>query len=162
MTVIWVPSTCGPHLDEPELSVLPAWANTERGHATPSESDRAIVELSEGGKLIAQAWRSRANSIPYPSILCKRRTDHRRREEAVMAHTVRERQKLINRVRRIRGQINGIEKLLENDSECGVVLQTLAACRGALNARMAEILEDHIRFHVVDPEIDPESEQAQA
>lgn len=79
-----------------------------------------------------------------------------------MSHTVRERQKLMNRIRRIRGQINGIEKLLEQEADCGDVLQTLAACRGAINGLMAEILEDHIRFHVVDPDIDPESDQAQA
>ena len=79
-----------------------------------------------------------------------------------MAHTVRERSKLMNRVRRVRGQVNGIEKLLEDDTDCGKVLQQLAACRGAINGLMAEILEDHIRFHVVDPSIDPESEQAEA
>lgn len=42
------------------------------------------------------------------------------------------------------------------------MLQQLAACRGAINGLMAEILEDHIRFHVIDPDIDPESEQAEA
>lgn len=79
-----------------------------------------------------------------------------------MAHSVDDRRKLLNRVRRIRGQINGIEKLIVDESECGVVLQTLAACRGAINGLMAEILEDHIRYHVVGPEVDPESLQAQA
>ncbi len=79
-----------------------------------------------------------------------------------MVHTVRERTKLMNRVRRIRGQITGIENALVEDSDCGKVLQQLAACRGAINGLMAEILEDHIRFHVVDPDIDPESEQAEA
>jgi DNA-binding FrmR family transcriptional regulator len=79
-----------------------------------------------------------------------------------MPHTIREQEKLLNRVRRIRGQINGIEKLLEEQSDCAKVLQQLAACRGALNGLMAEILEDHIRFHVADPDLDPESEQAEA
>jgi DNA-binding FrmR family transcriptional regulator len=79
-----------------------------------------------------------------------------------MAHTIRDRAKLLNRVRRVRGQVNGIERLLEQESECGPVLQQLAACRGAINALMAEIVEDHVRFHVVDPEINPESEQAEA
>lgn len=87
--------------------------------------------------------------------------DHDEHRHA-MTHTIRERTKLLNRVRRIRGQINGIEKLLEDEADCGKVLQTLAACRGAINGLMAEILEDHIRFHVVDPEISPESEQAEA
>ena len=79
-----------------------------------------------------------------------------------MAHTIRERAKLLNRVKRIRGQLNGVEKLLESDSDCGAVLQTLAATRGALNGLMAEILEDHVRFHVVDPDDKPNSERAQA
>ncbi|MEO7086180.1 MAG: metal/formaldehyde-sensitive transcriptional repressor [Gemmatimonadaceae bacterium] len=79
-----------------------------------------------------------------------------------MAHSVREQAKLLNRVRRIRGQINGIEKLLESEADCGKVLQQLTACRGALNGLMVEILEDHIRFHVIDPDIEPESPQAEA
>jgi DNA-binding FrmR family transcriptional regulator len=79
-----------------------------------------------------------------------------------MTHTVRERTKLLNRVKRIRGQINSIEKQLTGDADCGAVLQTLAACRGAMNGLMAEILEDHIRFHVIDPGIDQTSVQAEA
>jgi DNA-binding FrmR family transcriptional regulator len=79
-----------------------------------------------------------------------------------MAHTIREQSKLLNRVRRIRGQINGIEKLLQEEADCGKVLQQLTACRGALNGLMVEVLEDHIRFHVVEPGVDPESEQAEA
>jgi DNA-binding FrmR family transcriptional regulator len=79
-----------------------------------------------------------------------------------MAHTVRERTKLLNRVRRIRGQVGSIEALLEADSDCGKLLQQLAACRGAINGLMAEILEDHIRFHVVDPSVEPGSDQAEA
>ena len=79
-----------------------------------------------------------------------------------MPHSVRDRSKLMNRVSRIRGQLNGIEKSLERDGDCGAILQQLAACRGALNGLMAEILEDHVRFHVVDPDIPPDSEQAEA
>lgn len=79
-----------------------------------------------------------------------------------MAHSVRERAKLLNRVKRIRGQLNGIEKLLEAERDCGAVLQTLAATRGALNGLMGRILEDHIRFHVVDPALARDSDQAQA
>lgn len=79
-----------------------------------------------------------------------------------MSHTVREQEKLLNRVRRLRGQLNGAEKLLTEGSDCARVLQTLAACRGALNGLMAEIMEDHVRYHVIDPNMDPESDQAQA
>ena len=79
-----------------------------------------------------------------------------------MAHSVRDQSKLMNRVRRLRGQVSGIERLLEQESDCGRVLQQLAACRGAINSLMAELLEDHIQFHVADAEEDPESEQAEA
>ena len=79
-----------------------------------------------------------------------------------LSHSLRERTKLLNRIKRIRGQMNGIEKSVEQDADCGAVLQQLAACRGALNGLMAEILEDHIRYHVVDPTTPPDSEQAEA
>lgn len=67
-----------------------------------------------------------------------------------MAHTTKDKEKLLNRVRRIKGQLNAIEKALKNDEECSKVLQTIAACRGAINGLMAEVLEGHVRFHVVD------------
>jgi DNA-binding FrmR family transcriptional regulator len=79
-----------------------------------------------------------------------------------MVHTVRDRAKLLNRVRRIRGQVSAIEGLVEEEAECERVLQTIAACRGAINGLMAELLEDHVRFHVLGPDTDPTSEQGQA
>jgi DNA-binding FrmR family transcriptional regulator len=77
-------------------------------------------------------------------------------------HTIRDRDKLIARVRRIRGQIEAVEKAIVNEEECSKVLTTVAACRGALTALTAEILEDHIRFHVMDPEVKPNSKRARA
>jgi len=79
-----------------------------------------------------------------------------------MVHTIRDREKLLNRVRRIRGQVTAIEGFLQEDADCEKVLQTIAACRGAIDGLMAEVLEDHIRYHVVGNDVDPESEQAQA
>jgi DNA-binding FrmR family transcriptional regulator len=66
-----------------------------------------------------------------------------------MAHTTKEKEKLLTRVRRIRGQVNAIEKALDSEQECGGVLQLMAACRGALNGLMAEVMEGHVRFHVM-------------
>jgi DNA-binding FrmR family transcriptional regulator len=68
-----------------------------------------------------------------------------------MAHTIHDKKKLLNRVRRIRGQVEAVERALEGEDECSPILQTIAACRGALNGLMAEILEGHIREHVLDP-----------
>ena len=68
-----------------------------------------------------------------------------------MAHTIKNKQKLINRIRRIRGQAEAIERALEQDQDCSVVLQTIAACRGAINSLMAEVIEGQIRYHVIEP-----------
>ncbi|MHC4879544.1 MAG: metal/formaldehyde-sensitive transcriptional repressor [Planctomycetota bacterium] len=79
-----------------------------------------------------------------------------------MAHTAQGNKKLLNRVRRIRGQVDAIEKALTNGDDCSLVLQTVTACRGAMNGLMAEILEGHIRHHVLDPEANPTKEQQAA
>jgi len=79
-----------------------------------------------------------------------------------MAHIVRDKQKLLNRVRRIGGQVRAIEKAVDKGQDCAIVLQTIAACRGAINGLMAEVVEGHIRYHVVDPDHRPTSEQARA
>ncbi len=68
-----------------------------------------------------------------------------------MAHTTREKEKLVVRVRRIRGQVEAIERALGEEHECADVLQSVAACRGALNGLMAELIEGHLRFHVLSP-----------
>jgi FrmR/RcnR family transcriptional regulator, repressor of frmRAB operon len=68
-----------------------------------------------------------------------------------MAHIARDKEKLLNRVSRIKGQIHAIEKALNEEGDCSKVLQTIAACRGAINGLMAEVLEGHVRCHVVDP-----------
>lgn len=69
-----------------------------------------------------------------------------------MAHTQKEKQKLLNRMRRIRGQVEAIQRVLEEDGTCLAILQQATACRGALDGFIAEVVEDHIREHVVDPE----------
>ena len=79
-----------------------------------------------------------------------------------MAHTIRDKKKLLNRVRRIQGQIAAVEKVLDQEQDCSTILLTIAACRGAINGLMAEIIEGHIRFHVVDPDHQPTSGKARA
>ena len=68
-----------------------------------------------------------------------------------MAHTARDKQKLLNRIRRIKGQVEAIEKALVEESDCARILQTVTSCRGALNGFMAQIVEGHVRDHVLDP-----------
>lgn len=68
-----------------------------------------------------------------------------------MTHTIREKNKLLARVRRIRGQVEAIERALEAEVGCADVLQVIASVRGAVNGLMAEVIEDHVRCHVSAP-----------
>jgi DNA-binding FrmR family transcriptional regulator len=67
-----------------------------------------------------------------------------------MSHTTRAKVKLLNRVRRIRGQMEAVERALEDEKGCADVLQLIAGVRGAINGLTAEVVEDHIRLHVAD------------
>ena len=64
----------------------------------------------------------------------------------------KEKQKLIARVRRIRGQVDAIERSVGQEEHCADVLMLLANIRGGINSLMAEVLEDHIRLHMISPE----------
>ena len=68
-----------------------------------------------------------------------------------MSHTTKNKAKMLARARRIKGQVEAIERALEGGSECEDILQLVASCRGALNGLMAELIEGHLRFHVLDP-----------
>lgn len=69
-----------------------------------------------------------------------------------MAHTTKDKNKLLSRTRRIKGQIEAVERALEGAAECEEILQLVASCRGALNGLMAELIEGHLRFHVLSPD----------
>jgi DNA-binding FrmR family transcriptional regulator len=73
-----------------------------------------------------------------------------------VSHTKTEKVKLLNRVRRVRGQIEAVERALEDEKGCATVLHLIVAARGAMNSLMTEVIEDHIRLHVVDPAKDAE------
>ncbi len=72
-------------------------------------------------------------------------------------HTVRHKEKLLARVRRLRGQIEGIERALEGDRGCEAVLHLIAGARGAMAGLMAEVVEDHVLTHLVDPNKHPDA-----
>ena len=67
-------------------------------------------------------------------------------------HNDRERTKLLNRVKRIQGQIESVNRTLSEEHDCTQVLMLLAAVRGGINSLMAEVLEDHIRLHLLPSE----------
>ena len=65
-----------------------------------------------------------------------------------MSHTVSNQKPLLARIRRIKGQTQALERALEEGQDCAVVLQQLAAVRGAVNGLMLELLEGHVREHL--------------
>ena len=65
-------------------------------------------------------------------------------------HTAKQREKLLARVRRLRGQVEGVERAIVNDETCGAVLHKIAGARGAMAGLMAEVVEDHVSSHLVD------------
>ena len=66
-----------------------------------------------------------------------------------MSHLHADKNKLINRIRRFKGQANALEEALLGDGvECIQVLQQIAAIQGAVNGLMNEMLEQHIRAHL--------------
>jgi FrmR/RcnR family transcriptional regulator, repressor of frmRAB operon len=75
-----------------------------------------------------------------------------------MTHTVREKQKLLARVRRIRGQVEAIERALDGEAGCEQVMHLIAGVRGA----MAGVVEDHVRTHLVDTDKHPAALNAEA
>jgi DNA-binding FrmR family transcriptional regulator len=80
--------------------------------------------------------------------------------ETLVAHTIREQAKLLARVRRLKGQMEAVERALEAEVPCGEVLQLLASIRGALSGLTGEVMEDHLREHVL--YADDEKQRAQA
>jgi DNA-binding FrmR family transcriptional regulator len=67
-----------------------------------------------------------------------------------MVHAVTDKRKLFNRVHRLRGQIEAIERALGADAGCTQIVQQLTAARGAITSLIAEVVEDHIRVHMID------------
>jgi DNA-binding FrmR family transcriptional regulator len=69
----------------------------------------------------------------------------------------KEKQKLLFRIKRIRGQFAAVERALTAGDECADILMLLAAIRGGVNGLMAEVLEDHIRLHMMNPDHEVDS-----
>lgn len=65
-----------------------------------------------------------------------------------MAHTVADKKRLLTRTRRLQGQVQALERALEQESDCLAVLQQIAAIRGAVTGLMTEVLDGHVREHL--------------
>jgi len=76
-----------------------------------------------------------------------------------MSHTIKDKDKLVLRAKRIQGQVEALARALDEERDCSDVLQLMSAARGAMNSLMAELLEGHIRSHVLNGKQKPTSQQ---
>jgi DNA-binding FrmR family transcriptional regulator len=79
-----------------------------------------------------------------------------------LSHISGAKKELVTRINRIQGQLDAIRDAVEGDEECATVLQQVAACRGAINSLMAEIIEREIKVHVLAPNTKANSREAAA
>ena len=79
-----------------------------------------------------------------------------------MAHTSEEKKKLLARVNRLQGQLESIRSAISEERDCADVLQHIAACRGAINSLLVEIIDGEIRFHVLSRNSKVDSREARA
>lgn len=79
-----------------------------------------------------------------------------------MSHTIKDKKELILRAKRIQGQVDALVRALTEERDCSDVLQLMSAARGAMNSLMAELLEGHIRSHVLHGKQKPSSDQEAA
>jgi DNA-binding FrmR family transcriptional regulator len=77
-----------------------------------------------------------------------------------MAHTQKDKPKLLARIRRLQGQLEGLRRAVDEEKDCDEILHTLAAFRGATNGLMLEVIEGHIRHHVMEHDHDAHHERA--
>jgi FrmR/RcnR family transcriptional regulator, repressor of frmRAB operon len=74
-----------------------------------------------------------------------------------MTHTIQQKDKLLARAHRLRGQVEAIERALESEAGCDKVMHLLASARAAMAGLMAEVVEDHVVTHLVDREKHPDA-----
>ena len=79
-----------------------------------------------------------------------------------MSHTIHAKKKLLLRAKRIQGQVEALVRALEEERCCSEVLHVMSAARGAMNSLMAELLEGHIRTHVLNGKQKPNAGQVSA
>lgn len=78
----------------------------------------------------------------------------------IMAHTIKDKKKLVTRVNRIKGQMEALGKAIDSEEDCYKVLMLLASCRGAMNGLMSDLVEGHIRDHIIHAETKRDSAEA--
>jgi DNA-binding FrmR family transcriptional regulator len=69
-----------------------------------------------------------------------------------MPYSIEDKKRATMRLRRIKGQVEALERAVDAGTECKLLLQQIAAMRGAAGGLMAEVLEIHLRETMGSPE----------
>ena len=113
----------------------------DHNNSNASSSTKTEEIIKEQAAVQEKSCCSNDNATPSaPACCCTKHTD---RSEA-------DRKKLINRLKRIEGQIRGIIGMLENDAYCNDILIQSAAVNAAVNSFNKELLANHIRTCVAE------------
>ena len=75
---------------------------------------------------------------------------------------VRQKSKIVNRARRLQGQVKAIERALDSESGRSDLLRLIVRARSTINRLMAEVLENYIRMQVVAPARMPDAGSVRA
>lgn len=73
-----------------------------------------------------------------------------------MPHSPEDKKRALSRVRRIKGQVDALERALEGGEQCLTILQQIASIRGAANGLMGELVEMHLKDELVSGETTPD------
>jgi DNA-binding FrmR family transcriptional regulator len=94
-----------------------------------------ITEMREGVEYTGEGYRRRMLA---------------REQEAVVAGYTGSKDEYLKRLRRVEGQVRGLQRMVEEDTYCIDVLTQVAAVTKALQAVSLGLLEDHVAHCVVD------------
>jgi DNA-binding FrmR family transcriptional regulator len=79
-----------------------------------------------------------------------------------MSHIVRDKKKLLARVRRIAGQVQAIERSIDGERDCSDIMLLIATARGAMSSLLAEVVAGHVHHHMIDPHRRPTTAERRA
>lgn len=65
-----------------------------------------------------------------------------------MTHLTHDPDRLLARIRRIKGQVDSIERAVTEGRDCGSILHLVASVRGATQGLTQALIEDHLHHHV--------------
>lgn len=77
-------------------------------------------------------------------------TEHPERTHGALSHEPGTKKRLLNRLRRIEGQVRGLQRMVEDERYCPEILTQVAAVQASLRSAAEVLLQDHLRHCVTE------------